>query len=131
MMIARLHSISLSAFACPVYDIGRRESFEALGKIWLKEVELYSTYPNAVKLLVGNKVDTVNREVSFEEARDFARERNTLFIECSAKTKKGIEDAFAEVVTKVKLHLNYATLSCCYTDIDSLGDVDIAELLLS
>merc|ERR1711981_1519129 len=84
-----------------VYDVGRRESFEALGKIWLKEVDLYSTYPNAVKLLIGNKIDQENREVTKEEGDAFAREHATLFIECSAKTKVGIEQTFAEVVTKI------------------------------
>jgi len=84
-----------------VYDVGRRESFEALDKIWLKEVDLYSTYPNAVKLLIGNKIDQEEREVSKEEGDAFAREKATLFIECSAKTKVGIEQAFAEVVTKI------------------------------
>merc|ERR1711998_160283 len=84
-----------------VYDVGRRESFEALQKIWLKEVDLYSTYPDAVKLLIGNKIDQEPREVSKAEGDAFARESATLFIECSAKTKVGIDQAFAEVVTKI------------------------------
>merc|ERR1711865_276500 len=84
-----------------VYDVGRRESFEALQNIWLKEVDLYSTYPNCVKLLIGNKIDQEEREVTKAEGDAFAREHATLFIECSAKTKVGIEQAFAEVVTKI------------------------------
>merc|ERR1712028_106672 len=84
-----------------VYDVGRRESFEALKAIWLKEVDLYSTYGNAVKLLIGNKIDSVDRQVSHEDGLEFAREYNTLFIECSAKTKVGIEQAFDELVSKV------------------------------
>merc|ERR1711865_107040 len=84
-----------------VYDVGRRESFEALKAIWLKEVDLYSTYGNAVKLLIGNKIDSDDRQVSHEDGLEFAREYNTLFIECSAKTKVGIEQAFDELVSKV------------------------------
>jgi len=84
-----------------VYDVGRRESFEALGNIWLKEIELYSTYPNAVKLLIGNKIDQETREVTKAEGDAFAREHATLFVECSAKTKVGIEQVFAEAVTKI------------------------------
>lgn len=64
-------------------------------------MDLYSTYPNAVKLLIGNKIDQEPREVSKAEGDAFAREHATLFIECSAKTKVGIEQAFAEVVTKI------------------------------
>merc|ERR1711907_403672 len=84
-----------------VYDVGRRESFEALKSVWLKEVDLYSTYSNAVKLLVGNKIDTDERQVSHEDGLEFAREHSTLFIECSAKTKVGIEQAFDELVSKI------------------------------
>eukprot|EP00657_Telonema_sp_P-1_P000217 TRINITY_DN1038_c0_g1_i1.p1 TRINITY_DN1038_c0_g1~~TRINITY_DN1038_c0_g1_i1.p1 ORF type:complete len:253 (-),score=50.93 TRINITY_DN1038_c0_g1_i1:365-1123(-) len=84
-----------------VYDVGRKDSFEALKSVWLKEVDLYSTYGNAVKLLIGNKIDTDVRQVSREEGLEFAREYNTLFIECSAKTKVGVVQAFDEVVSKI------------------------------
>merc|ERR1711998_541020 len=86
-----------------VYDVGSRESFEALRNTWLKEVSLYCTYPDAVKLLIGNKIDCGEdkRQVTKDEGDAFAREHATLFIECSAKTKVGIEQAFAEVVTKI------------------------------
>jgi len=70
-----------------VYDVGRKDSFDALKSVWLKEVDLYSTYGNAVKLLIGNKIDTDERQVSHEDGLEFAREFGTLFIECSAKTK--------------------------------------------
>merc|ERR1711977_10240 len=68
-----------------VYDVGSRESFEALQHTWLKEVSLYCTYPDAVKLLIGNKIDCgeEQRRVSKEEGDAFARENATLFIECS------------------------------------------------
>eukprot|EP00164_Ancoracysta_twista_P000040 GFYU01000055.1.p1 GENE.GFYU01000055.1~~GFYU01000055.1.p1 ORF type:complete len:204 (-),score=45.49 GFYU01000055.1:376-987(-) len=90
-----------------VYDVTRRETFEALPQ-WLKEVDLYSTNKDAVRLLVANKVDCEEeRVVTTEEGIEFARVHNTLFIECSAKTKKGIVQAFTEVVDKVldKPHL--------------------------
>merc|ERR1711959_506075 len=50
-----------------VYDVGRKDSFDALKSVWLKEVDLYSTYGNAVKLLIGNKIDTDERQVSHED----------------------------------------------------------------
>ena len=70
-----------------MYDVGRRESFEAIESVWLKEVDLYSTYPNAVKLVVGNKIDQEAREVTLEEGLAFAREHGAIYIDCSAKTK--------------------------------------------
>lgn len=48
----------MSANAFLVYDITRKETFDNL-KLWLKEVDTYSTFPEVVKLLVGNKIDLV------------------------------------------------------------------------
>eukprot|EP01105_Mastigella_eilhardi_P004136 TRINITY_DN1548_c0_g1_i1.p2 TRINITY_DN1548_c0_g1~~TRINITY_DN1548_c0_g1_i1.p2 ORF type:complete len:164 (+),score=47.28 TRINITY_DN1548_c0_g1_i1:83-574(+) len=43
---------------CLVYDVSKRESFAHLNQ-WLNEVELYTTNPDAIKMLIGNKVDKV------------------------------------------------------------------------
>uniref|UniRef100_A0A7S2UMV5 Ras-related protein Rab-18 n=1 Tax=Attheya septentrionalis TaxID=420275 RepID=A0A7S2UMV5_9STRA len=84
-----------------VYDVTRRDSFENLDQ-WLKEVKLYS--PNngegVIKLLVGNKID-LERKVPREEAEAWARSQGMLFLEASAKTKKGIRQCFMEVVQKI------------------------------
>lgn len=83
-----------------VYDVTRRDSFNSL-EIWLNEIETYTTNPDVVKLLVGNKIDKDNREVSREEAAAFARSKAMLFIECSAKTRLGVQQAFEELVMKI------------------------------
>lgn len=63
---------------------------------------MYSTYPDVIKLLVGNKVDKEkDRAVTREEGVKFAKEKKMLFMECSAKTKLGIQQAFEELVQKV------------------------------
>lgn len=82
------------------YDVTRRDSFDNL-EGWLSEIETYTTNPDVVKLLVGNKVDKENREVSREEAAAFARSKAMLFIECSAKTRLGVQQAFEELVMKI------------------------------
>ena len=41
-----------------VYDTSRRDTFQHLNQ-WLQEVEMYCPGRNAVKLLVGNKIDLV------------------------------------------------------------------------
>jgi len=81
-----------------VYDVTKRVSFLSLEQ-WLNEVEMYSTNQDVITLLVGNKVDKSEREVSREEAAKFAKAKSMLFIECSAKTKLGIQQAF-EACTK-------------------------------
>ena len=55
-----------------VYDVNERESFTHLQQ-WLEELELYSTTQHFVKLLVGNKIDVKDRQVTVEEAETFAR----------------------------------------------------------
>eukprot|EP00736_Rhodelphis_marinus_P008375 Rmarinus@m.21643 len=84
-----------------VYDVSRRETFEQIKDIWLKEVDLYCTNDDAVKMLVGNKIDVEGREVERSEGEDFAREKSMLFIESSAKTRVGVQQAFEELVQKV------------------------------
>lgn len=42
-----------------VYDVTRRETFTNLSDVWAKEIELYSTNSDCVRVLVGNKVDRV------------------------------------------------------------------------
>lgn len=44
---------------CLVYDVTRRETFTNLSDIWAKEIDLYSTNQDCIKMLVGNKVDKV------------------------------------------------------------------------
>mmetsp|Transcript_47720 Transcript_47720/g.74461 ORF Transcript_47720/g.74461 Transcript_47720/m.74461 type:complete len:202 (+) Transcript_47720:1-606(+) len=83
-----------------VYDVTRKETFENLEQ-WLKEVDMYTNRDGVIKLLVGNKIDKANREVTRAEGIDFARSRGMLFIECSAKAKTGIQQAFEELVQKI------------------------------
>jgi Ras-related protein Rab-18 len=84
-----------------LYDVTKRASFEALSEIWLKEVSMYSTRPAVIKMIVGNKVDLSDREVSREEGMAFARQQSTLFVESSAKTAVGVRETFEELVRKI------------------------------
>eukprot|EP00002_Diphylleia_rotans_P026091 TRINITY_DN5187_c0_g2_i1.p1 TRINITY_DN5187_c0_g2~~TRINITY_DN5187_c0_g2_i1.p1 ORF type:complete len:208 (+),score=50.76 TRINITY_DN5187_c0_g2_i1:59-682(+) len=84
-----------------VYDVTRRETFDNI-KTWMKEVDSYSTHADIVKIVVGNKVDKeAVREVTREDGLAFARTENMIFMECSAKTKVGIQKAFEELVAKI------------------------------
>lgn len=84
-----------------VYDVSKRETFEALKDVWLKEVSMYSTRSAAVKMVVGNKVDIEERQVSREEGLAFARQQSTLFVESSAKTASGVQQTFEELLRKI------------------------------
>ncbi|KAI9268079.1 ras family-domain-containing protein [Phascolomyces articulosus] len=84
-----------------VYDVCNRETFDAL-KTWWNEVNTYCSSQDVVKMIVGNKVDKdASRVVSYKEGADLARKLQTLFIECSAKTKVGVKETFEELVEKI------------------------------
>ncbi|KAH7537067.1 hypothetical protein FEM48_Zijuj03G0052800 [Ziziphus jujuba var. spinosa] len=85
-----------------VYDVTRRETFTNLLEIWAKEVDLYSTNKECIRILVGNKVDKdKEREVTREEGMAFAQEHRCLFLECSAKTRENVQQCFRDLVLKV------------------------------
>nr|KJB36477.1 hypothetical protein B456_006G161100 [Gossypium raimondii] len=85
-----------------VYDVTRRDTFTNLTDVWAKEVELYSTNQDCVKILVGNKVDMDSeRAVSREEGIALAKELGSIFLECSAKTRINVEQCFEELALKI------------------------------
>uniref|UniRef100_A0A1D1XC56 Ras-related protein RABC2a n=1 Tax=Anthurium amnicola TaxID=1678845 RepID=A0A1D1XC56_9ARAE len=85
-----------------VYDVTRRETFTNLSDVWAKEIELYSTIPDCIKILVGNKVDKESeRMVTREEGITLAKEYGCLFLECSAKTRENVEKCFDELALKI------------------------------
>jgi len=82
-----------AAGALLVYDITRRTTYNHLTS-WLTDARNL-THPNTVIMLVGNKRDLESeRDVTYEEASQFARENGLIFVETSAKTGENVEDSF-------------------------------------
>ena len=76
-----------------IYDVSNRESFESLPK-WFSDI-LDVKNNEAVFVLVGNKIDLENeRQVSTEEGKNFALEKNMIFQEVSAKNGTNFEELF-------------------------------------
>ena len=82
-----------------VYDITCRDSFNKLN-FWLNDLKNNSDdIDNLFIYLVGNKKDLEEkREVSYDEASEFAYENNIPYIEVSAKTGENIDKLFDEMV---------------------------------
>ncbi|KAH7731715.1 member Ras oncogene family RAB18A [Aphelenchoides avenae] len=83
-----------------VYDVSNRSTFDRL-EHWIAEVDTYCTKADAIKMLVGNKIDTDNRLITRDEGLQFAKKHKMLFIEASAKTREGVQYAFEELIEKI------------------------------
>ena len=66
------------------------------------QVEMYSTQAAAITMVVGNKLDREDsRAVTRAEGQSFARSSGALFVETSAKSAMGVQEAFMELVQRV------------------------------
>ena len=90
-----------------VYDVTSKESFTHLSG-WLKDLTNVKK-ENVIFAVVGNKTDLGNkiylidtRQVTTEEGKKFAEEKNFMFAEVSAKTGDGIKKLF-DVILKEML----------------------------
>ncbi|EXJ91849.1 hypothetical protein A1O3_00399 [Capronia epimyces CBS 606.96] len=93
-----------------VFDITRRSSFESATG-WLNDLRQIAE-EGIVVILVGNKSDLAaqstdveggtKRAVSKEEAEDWCRRENVVkYVETSAKSGEGVEQAFLEVAERI------------------------------
>ena len=82
-----------------IYDITKRDTFKKLD-FWIEDLkENADNIDNLFIYLIGNKNDMEEkREVSFQEATDFAKDKHLPYIEVSAKTGNNIKKLFDEVI---------------------------------
>lgn len=85
-----------------VYDVTSRDSFDSVRTVWMRELQTYANPDEMVLMLVANKIDKAGeRTVSTAQGQDFAKDLSALYMECSAKTKVGIQNAFEELVQTI------------------------------
>jgi small GTP-binding protein len=94
--------------ALVVYDVTSQQSFVG-AKRWISLLSS-TDLPELIIVLVGNKTDKINREVTNEEGNSFALENGIMFYETSAKTNVNIEPMFIEVAKRT-ISLNGANTS--------------------
>ena len=89
-----------SICACIVYDITSRNSFNSV-QSWIDDCTK-QTPKSILLLLIGNKNDLNDRrEVQYEEGAEFAKKRNMIFLETSAKTGNNIDNIFERSVKQI------------------------------
>lgn len=82
------------------FDLTSRDSFEKT-HVWMDSIHEAAS-ENVDIILIGNKVDeTEKRTVLTEEGEKLAKEYNIPYFETSAKTGKGISEAFVALIRKV------------------------------
>jgi len=82
------------------YDITNRESFFNI-KSWLEDAKNYSSELTEY-ILIGNCCDLEDdRQVSYEEGREFAKSHNFPFFEVSAKTTENIKPVVKTLTEKI------------------------------
>lgn len=87
-----------------VYDVTRQATFQNCMK-WLEELR-QNAEPNIVIMLVGNKVDLVEkdpsaRQVYYDAAAEFARQHGLIFSESSAVTSYNVKHIFELLLQEV------------------------------
>ncbi|KFW09400.1 Ras-related protein Rab-17, partial [Eurypyga helias] len=84
-----------------VYDITNKETLNR-AKFWLTDLEKEFLPHEIVIALVGNKMDlAAEREVATEEGEEFARTKDLLFMETSAKSNHGVNDIFMAIAQEL------------------------------
>ena len=79
-----------------VFSVNNRKSFELIN-YWYDSIKDVIDIKKKVIILIGNKIDLPNREVTNAEAVSFAKSKNIKYFETSAKTGFGIKEAFREL----------------------------------
>jgi len=88
-----------------VYDITQRESFQKL-KMWISEFEKSTTAMEPVPMVViGNKSDLDDRRaVEYSDAKEWCEYWEIPYFETSARTGKGVMEAFADITQRAGVH---------------------------
>jgi len=86
-----------------VFDVSRKATFDALGQwknAFLIQVGQEGN-ENFPMLVVANKVDLEDRQVTTQMIQKFCKDHNLDFVECSAKEATNVGKAFEKITRKV------------------------------
>jgi len=84
-----------------VFAVNNATSFEEINA-YREQIKRVKDADEVPMVLVGNKCDLPTRSIDMNQARDVARNYGVPFIESSAKTRMGVDDAFYSLVREIR-----------------------------
>ncbi|KAL6444601.1 hypothetical protein ACFW04_002010 [Cataglyphis niger] len=88
-----------------VFAVNSAKSFEDIGT-YREQIKRVKDAEEVPMVLVGNKCDLQQSwAVNMTQAREVARQYGVPFVETSAKTRMGVDDAFYTLVSKTQISL--------------------------
>jgi len=78
-----------------VFDVHERSSFGAISN-WVECVEKFAK-PTALKVLVGNKIDLPDRNITTDEGKKLAEDYGFEYYEISALKLQGLKEMFEDI----------------------------------
>ena len=94
------------AGAMVVFDLTNAESFDHCA-FWLSELDKKKRSEKDISMiLIGNKMDESNRQVSKEEAEKYAKDHNMMYMETSAKTGENAELFYTQLILHIYKHMD-------------------------
>ncbi|KAI8902489.1 ras family-domain-containing protein [Globomyces pollinis-pini] len=86
------------------YDVTDERSFNNI-RNWIRNIEQHAS-EGVNKILIGNKCDMLDKKViTKEQGQQLADEYGIKFMECSAKSNIGVEEAFFNLARDIKKRL--------------------------
>ena len=84
------------------YDVTSQETYESL-KYWIQSIKtnIGEDLDHIPIIILGNKIDSEDREVKTEDAEAFCKKENYPYFETSAKTGENIDQAVRFLVKKL------------------------------
>ena len=86
-----------------VFAVNNPKSFEDIAR-YREQIKRVKDADEVPLVLVGNKCDLPTRTVDCEQAKELAKAYNIPFVESSAKTRMGVDDAFYTLVREIRKH---------------------------
>ena len=83
-----------------VFSVDKKSSLEKID-LWIKSIEENVNIKKKALILVGNKCDIKNREVTKEEGENLAKQYHINYYETSAKTGEGIKEVFNQIYKNI------------------------------